>query len=122
MTTAGPNVGVGAGPTPNASTRDGRDPPGHRAAVPLVATLAGLTAVAWWWTVHDAHEMSSMVEGVAQMGVAMPYSTSVLAFIGMWVAMMAAMMLPTVFPVVTARAAQGLACRTRGVAWRPAGA
>ena len=86
--------------------------PASRADVPLTpgrllhgspaAALAplGLAGLAWWWTIHETHAMSSMVEGVAQMGIAMPFTSTAWTFIAMWVVMMAAMMLPTVLPAV----------------------
>lgn len=70
----------------------------------LPALLLGLAGLGWWWSVVSAEGMS---------GDAMPMDTqstmSLAAFLIAWVAMMAAMMLPTVLPVVGryARAAAG---------------
>ena len=72
---------------------------GSSAAV-WVAVLLGLAGVAWWWTVRETHAMSSMVEGIAQMGIAMRFTSTVWTFAAMWVAMMAAMMVPAVLPGV----------------------
>jgi predicted metal-binding membrane protein len=52
--------------------------------------LVGLAALAWWVTVAQAR---SMGEGGGTMGL------SLLPFLGLWVLMMAAMMLPSVAPV-----------------------
>lgn len=70
----------------------------------LPALLLGLAAAGWWWSVVSAASMR---------GDAMPMDTqstmSLAAFLIAWVAMMAAMMLPAVLPVVGryARAAAG---------------
>jgi predicted metal-binding membrane protein len=68
------------------------------AATALV--LVGVLAVAWSSTAGQSHAMSSMVQGLAQVGRAMTFDMSAPAFIGMWAAMMAAMMLPAVAPLV----------------------
>jgi predicted metal-binding membrane protein len=72
----------------------------RRATVATVALLLALAAVAWAVTVDNADDMSDMVQGLAQVGVAMPFDMSGLVFLGMWVTMMTAMMLPTVTPIV----------------------
>jgi predicted metal-binding membrane protein len=70
----------------------------------LPAMLLGLAGLGWWWSVVSAAGMR---------GDAMPMdtqsTTSLAAFLIAWVAMMAAMMLPAVLPVVGryARAAAG---------------
>jgi predicted metal-binding membrane protein len=56
----------------------------------LTVTLFGLAGLAWWWSVRAAGEMS----GMAMVATSLP------AFLFAWVAMMAAMMLPAVAPVV----------------------
>ena len=58
-----------------------------RRSTPLWAVLAAVGAVAWVVTVRQARDMGV---GPGTMGMAVP------AFTGMWVAMMAAMMLPAV--------------------------
>ncbi len=65
-----------------------------------VAVLLGLAAAAWWTTVDNARDMSSMVAGLADVGRAMPFEMSAALFLGMWITMMVAMMFPTVAPIV----------------------
>lgn len=91
-------------------TRDGWT---LRVAVP--AALVGLAAVGWWWSAEVAGDMSGgmssgamssgsmgmdgMAMGAMGMeGMADPMSLG--AFLVAWVAMMAAMMLPAILPVV----------------------
>jgi len=62
--------------------------------------LLVLAGVAWWLSVGNAHDMSSMVQGVAQVGAAMAFDMSALVFMGMWTTMMVAMMFPTIAPIV----------------------
>lgn len=75
-----------------------------RADIWLPAMLLGLAALGWWW---------SVVSGASMRGAAMAMdgksATSLAAFLIAWVAMMSAMMLPAVLPVVGryARAAAG---------------
>ena len=56
----------------------------RRAEVALIAALLGIGALAWWWA--------------ARMGMA--DETSLSWFLGIWVVMMAAMMLPSAAPTV----------------------
>lgn len=74
----------------------------RRATVVLVAVLLALAAVAWWGVVSQTRGMAGMTAGLAQVGTAMPADLVVPVFLGMWVTMMAAMMLPTVLPMVLA--------------------
>jgi predicted metal-binding membrane protein len=62
-----------------------------RGRLGLVALLFALAGAGWWWT---AHQMRGMDTG--------PWSTlgGVGWFLGVWVVMMAAMMLPSVAPTV----------------------
>jgi predicted metal-binding membrane protein len=62
-----------------------------RARLGLVVILFALAGVGWWWT---AHQMRGMDAG--------PWSAlgGVAWFLGVWVVMMAAMMLPSVAPTV----------------------
>ncbi|MCH9735606.1 MAG: DUF2182 domain-containing protein [Actinomycetia bacterium] len=73
----------------------------------LPAALLGVAGLAWWWSVVSAADMhgtmsmdmpSSMAMDTMAMGT--PPSMSFVAFLIAWVAMMAAMMLPAVVPVV----------------------
>jgi predicted metal-binding membrane protein len=72
----------------------------RRATLTTVAVLLGLAGVSWWYTVGRAHDMSSMVQGFAHVGTAMPFDMSVVVFMAMWIAMMVAMMFPTIAPIV----------------------
>ena len=68
----------------------------HKARVgTALATTLGLAAAAWIVTVRQMHRMD--------MGVATPLG-SFAFFVGLWVAMMAAMMLPGTVPAVLSRA------------------
>lgn len=62
-----------------------------RARLGLVAALVGLAGVAWWWT---ARQMQGMDAG--------PWTALGTAgwFVGVWIVMMAAMMLPSVAPTI----------------------
>lgn len=68
----------------------------------IVGVLVGLAAVAWWSTVRQANSMSDMVSGLGQVGARAPNDMAIPIFLGMWVAMMVAMMFPTVAPIVLA--------------------
>ncbi|MGH2727722.1 MAG: DUF2182 domain-containing protein, partial [Actinomycetota bacterium] len=65
-----------------------------------IGWLVGLAGVAWWSTVRQAGSMSDMVSGLGQVGARMPNDMTVPVFLGMWVAMMVAMMFPTIAPFV----------------------
>jgi predicted metal-binding membrane protein len=72
----------------------------------LPAVLLGLAALGWWWSARMAHEM---VPGMALGSSMGPASMSLVAFVGAWVAMMAAMMFPAILPVISIyRRAAGL--------------
>jgi predicted metal-binding membrane protein len=62
-----------------------------RSRLGLVGLLFALAAVGWWWTQHQMQGMSSGPWGALG---------SVAWFLGVWVVMMAAMMLPSVAPTV----------------------
>ena len=72
----------------------------RRATLATVALLFALAGLAWWETVHRSAGMSSMVQGFTHVGTAMPFDMSAPTFLGMWTAMMVAMMFPTVAPIV----------------------
>jgi predicted metal-binding membrane protein len=72
----------------------------RRATFITVGLLFGLAALAWWSTVGNARDMSSMVQGFAYVGLAMPFDMTTGVFLAMWVTMMIAMMFPTVAPIV----------------------
>lgn len=68
----------------------------------VVGLLVATSAVAWYSTVRQAGSMSDMVSGLGQVGARMPNDMTVPVFLVMWVAMMVAMMFPTVAPIVLA--------------------
>jgi len=77
-------------------------------AVPTAAIVTALLLVAaagWVYTVNQVDSMSDMVTGLGQVGHLMPDTMAVTGFFAMWVAMMAAMMCPTLAPVVLAHRA-----------------
>jgi predicted metal-binding membrane protein len=63
----------------------------------LPSALLGLAALSWWWSARMANEMAPSTAMGPSMGRA---SMSLAAFVGGWVAMMGAMMLPAILPVV----------------------
>ncbi|MEX2557960.1 MAG: DUF2182 domain-containing protein [Actinomycetota bacterium] len=73
-----------------------------RVTLITIGWLIGLAGVAWWSTVRQASSMSDMVSGLGQVGARAPNDMTVPVFLGMWVAMMVAMMFPTIAPFVLA--------------------
>jgi predicted metal-binding membrane protein len=71
-----------------------------RATLVTAAILAGLAGIAWWSTAVNSRGMGSMVLGLTGVGRAMPFEMSVFVFLGMWTAMMVAMMFPAVAPIL----------------------
>src|SRR6516165_10805733 len=84
---SGPAAADQAGPAPVIAPV--RSLPARQLALPWIA-LAALAAAAWAITVVQARSMGN---GPGTMGLAL------LPFLGLWVLMMAAMMLPSVAPV-----------------------
>ena len=72
----------------------------RRATFATAAVLLALAAVAWLSTVGQSRDMDGMVQGISQVGAAMPFDMSAAVFMGMWVTMMVAMMFPTIAPIV----------------------
>jgi predicted metal-binding membrane protein len=72
----------------------------RRATLATVAALVGLAAASWWYSVGQSHDMASMVQGFAHVGTAMPFDMAAWLFMAMWIAMMVAMMFPTIAPIV----------------------
>jgi predicted metal-binding membrane protein len=64
-----------------------------------------VSLLAWASTLDDARTMSDMAMGLAHIGTRVRCSMSAALFLGMWVTMMVAMMLPAVAPVVLAHLA-----------------
>ena len=77
----------------NVEVDDSPAAPALRDAVPLWSILAGVGGLAWVVTVGEARGMGA---GPGTMGMAFPF------FLGMWVTMMAAMMLPAIGPMAAA--------------------
>ena len=71
----------------------------------VVGALVALSVVAWIRTVKDAKSMSGMAMGLGQIGSLAQGSMDAGIFLAMWAVMMAAMMLPTVAPMVLAHLA-----------------
>jgi predicted metal-binding membrane protein len=88
----------------------------YRATGAVVAVLVGLAGVGWVITARQAFDMGSMVSGLGQVGVRMPYEVAAPLFMAMWLAMMVAMMLPTVAPMVLAHR---MVVLKRGEGWLP---
>lgn len=78
--------------TPRTSLSESATPLGSRIVVP--AGLLLLAALGWWWSARMADEMGVMA------GMGMEQAMSFGGFMVAWAAMMAAMMLPAVLPVV----------------------
>ena len=72
----------------------------QRVTLTVVGVLVGLAGVAWWSTVRQATSMSDMVSGLGQVGARAPNDMTIPIFLGMWVAMMVAMMFPTAAPMI----------------------
>src|SRR5262249_13955670 len=68
----------------------------------VVIGLIAVSALAWRVTIQDALSMRGMVMGLGQIGWLADGDMSVGVFLAMWATMMAAMMLPTVAPMVLA--------------------
>lgn len=71
----------------------------------VVIVLVALSAFAWQSTIEQANAMSRMVMGLGQIGSRFQGTMSAAVLLAMWVTMMAAMMLPTVAPIVLAHLA-----------------
>lgn len=72
----------------------------RRTTAATIALLLALAGIAWMTTVDNADDMSSMVQGFAHVGTAMPFDMSAAVFMAMWTTMMVAMMFPTIAPIV----------------------
>jgi predicted metal-binding membrane protein len=71
-----------------------------RATLAIAGLLVFLAGLAWWVTAEGSRDMAGMTQGLAQVGVTMPFDMAAPLFLGMWAAMVVAMMLPTVAPIV----------------------
>ncbi|HLQ61835.1 MAG TPA: DUF2182 domain-containing protein, partial [Candidatus Acidoferrales bacterium] len=88
----------------------------RRVTAAVVGILLLLALAAWLVTIRNALDMSSMATGLGQVGNRMPGDVTAPIFLGMWLAMMVAMMFPTVAPVVLAHR---MVVVKRGEGWLP---
>jgi predicted metal-binding membrane protein len=80
----------------------------RRISAPVVVALVSVSLVAWAGTIEQANSMRGMEMGLGQIGYRNPGSIGAVEFLVMWITMMAAMMLPTIAPVVLAHHAYSL--------------
>jgi predicted metal-binding membrane protein len=73
-----------------------------RANLTVIVILLGVSLLAWAGTLQQSLSMRGMVMGLGQIGWLAQGDMSAPAFLVMWVTMMAAMMLPTIAPMVLA--------------------
>jgi len=76
-----------------------------RVSLTIVIALVTLSALAWLGTIEQSHAMGAMVMGLGQIGRLNQGNMGAGLFLAMWLSMMAAMMLPTIAPMVVAHAA-----------------
>ncbi|HKA41371.1 MAG TPA: TSUP family transporter [Burkholderiales bacterium] len=88
--------------------RDAFDLLSWRANVAVLVALVSVSAVAWGATIEQANSMRDMVMGLGQIGYRDQGSMRAVEFLAMWITMMAAMMLPTIVPVVLSHHAVAL--------------
>ena len=88
----------------------------RRVTLSTVGILGALAVVAWFLTIRQAGAMAGMALGVGQVGTRMPFDMGSAVFMGMWLSMMVAMMLPTVAPMVLVHHA---IVQRRGEGWAP---
>jgi predicted metal-binding membrane protein len=79
-----------------------------RVNVVVVVALVSVSAVAWSATIEQAHSMRGMVMGLGQIGYGHQGGMGAVEFLAMWTTMMAAMMLPTIVPMVLSHHAVAL--------------
>jgi predicted metal-binding membrane protein len=102
-----------------------RKEPLHREHVAVLATLALLTVIAWILTLVQMDSMAAMDHAAmaGPMGMAEPPGPDpgvrLLLYLGMWVAMMAAMMLPSAAPMILMFGTVYRTKRERGGAFVP---
>jgi predicted metal-binding membrane protein len=102
-----------------------RREPLHREHVAVLATLALLTVIAWILTLVQMDSMAAMDHDAmaGPMGMAEPPGPDpgvrLLLYLGMWVAMMAAMMLPSAAPMILMFGTVYRTKRERGGAFVP---
>ena len=76
-----------------------------RAYLVVVIALFAASLAAWQSTIDQSISMRGMVMGLGQIGWLTQGDMGVIVFLGMWMTMMVAMMLPTIAPIVLAHLA-----------------
>jgi predicted metal-binding membrane protein len=79
-----------------------------RPNVAVIVALLSVSVVAWAGTIAQADSMRFMVMGIGQIGYRDQGSMDAVSIVAMWSTMMAAMMLPTIVPMVLAHRAVAL--------------
>jgi len=79
-----------------------------RVSVVILVAIVAVMLVAWLTTIEQAKAMHNMAMGLGQLGSGGQSEMGAVAFQTMWIAMMTAMMLPTIAPVVIAHYAVAL--------------
>jgi len=79
-----------------------------RVTVVILFSIVAVALVAGLCTIAQAHAMRGMAMGLGQLGYANQAEMGAAAFLTMWIAMMTAMMLPTIAPMVLAHHAVAL--------------
>jgi predicted metal-binding membrane protein len=88
--------------------RDAFDLLSWRVNAVVVVSLVAVSLVAWAGTIAQANSMRDMAMGLGQIGYRNQDSMGAVQFFAMWITMMAAMMLPTIAPIVLAHHAAAL--------------
>ena len=92
----------------NDTPRDAFDLLSWRTNTIIVVPLLAVALVAWIGTIDQARSMRDMAMGLGQLGYRGQGQMDVVSFLAMWMTMMAAMMLPTIVPMVLAHHAVAL--------------
>ena len=79
-----------------------------RVNVVILFAIVAVALVAWQSTIAQANAMRDMAMGLEQLGYGNQSEMGAVAFLTMWIAMMTAMMLPTIAPMVLAHHAVAL--------------
>jgi predicted metal-binding membrane protein len=74
----------------------------------IVVALVSVSLLAWAGTIAQANSMRDMVMGLGQLGYRNQATMGAVEFFAMWITMMAAMMLPTIAPIVLSHHAAAL--------------
>ena len=80
----------------------------------VIVALVAVSLVAWMSTIEQANSMRGMVMGLGQIGYRGQGNMGAGVFLAMWITMMAAMMLPTIAPMVHAPAKGRWSKRAKG--------